>query len=369
MKLIPQTAPYIRKPVSVARMMMDVIIALLPVTVFAIIQNGWNAIYVILLSLTFMLLSELIAHAIIKWPKGLKFKELFTKDGFKEVRKLYTINNILAPTISALIYALILPAGCSVYVVITGAIFGMVIGKMVFGGLGNNIFNPAAVGRIFVAVCFGSKLGAAYPNQPTYDAVAGATPLGLVKDNIGNIGNSYSVLDCFLGNVPGSMGEVCVICILLGAVYLFVRRSADIRSFLGYFLTFALLLFIAAFSYVLKYDQGNMWEIWAYQLFAGGAMFAAVFMITDPVTSPTSKFGRVLFGAIAGGITVLIRISGAYPEGAAFSILLANLAAPCIDFLLKKSPNRYTWKQALVLLSFLVLMGIVVSASVCGGWF
>ena len=92
-------------------------------------------------------------------------------------------------------------------------------------------------------------------------------------------------------------------------------------------------------------------------------------MITDPVTSPTSKYGRLLFGAIAGSITVLIRITGAYPEGAAFSILLANLAAPCIDYLMKKSPNKYTWKQALILGSFMIVMGIVVSASVVGGWF
>ncbi len=368
MKLIPQSAPYIRKPVSVARMMMDVIIALLPVTVFAIIQNGWSSIYVILLSLLVMVVTELIAHLFIKWPKGLKFKEIFTKEGFKSVLSLYTINNILAPVISALIYAMILPAGCSAYVVITGALFGMLIGKMVFGGLGNNIFNPAAVGRIFVALCFGSKLSEAYQTQTTFDAVSGATPLGVVNENIGNLG-SYGVLDVFLGNVPGSMGEVCAICILIGGLYLFIRRSADIRAFLGYFVSFGILAFVAAFSWVIKNNSGNMFEIWAYQLFAGGALFAAVFMITDPVTSPTSKFGRVLYGAIAGAITMLIRVAGAYPEGAAFSILIANLTAPCIDFLLRKSPNSYTWKQALCLFIALVLMGVITSASVMGGWF
>ncbi len=368
MKLIPQTSPYLRKPVSVARMMLDVLIALLPVTIFAIIQNGWSGIYVILLSLSIMILTELIAHLLIKWPKGLKFKEIFTKEGLAKVKALYTINNFLAPAISGLIFSLILPAGVSPYVVITGALFGMLIGKMVFGGLGNNIFNPAAVGRIFVAICFGSKLNEAYPTQTTYDVAAGATPLGLVKGDIGNI-SGYSVLDTFLGNVPGSMGEVCIICILVGGLYLFIRRSADIRSFLGYFLSFAILSFVASMTYVLKFDSGNMFEIWAYQLFSGGMMFAAVFMITDPVTSPTSKFGRILFGAIAGSITILIRISGAYPEGAAFSILIANLTAPCIDYLMKKSPNKYTWKQMLGLCLALIVMGVIVSASVAGGWF
>ena len=368
MKLVPQSSPYIRKPVSIARMMMDVIIALLPVTVFAIIQNGWNAIYVILLSLTVMLLSEIIAHAIIKWPKGLKFKQFFTKDGFKQIKESYTINNFLAPIISALIYALILPAGVSVYVVITGAIFGMVIGKMVFGGLGNNIFNPAAVGRIFVAICFGSKLGQAYPSQGTYNVTAGATPLGLVKGDLGNM-TGYSVLDAFLGNVPGSMGEVCVICILAGGLYLFIRRSADIRAFLGYIGSFAVLAFFAALSYVVKFNKGNIGEIFAYQLFTGGVMFAAVFMITDPVTSPTSKFGRVAFGVIAGSVTALIRFCGSYPEGAAFSILIANLCAPCIDHFMRKAPNKYTWQECLGVVVYLAILSMVVSATVVGGWF
>ena len=104
MKLVPQSAPYIRKPVSVSRMMLDVIIALLPVTVFAMVLNGWGSIYVLLISLAAMVGSELIANAFIKWPKGMKFKELFSKEGFAKLKEGYTINNILAPVISALIF-------------------------------------------------------------------------------------------------------------------------------------------------------------------------------------------------------------------------------------------------------------------------
>ena len=106
MKLVPQSAPYIRKPVSVARMMTDVIIALLPVTVFAMVQNGWGSIYVLLISLVTMVGSELVANLFIKWPTGMKFKEMFSKEGFAKVREGYTINNFLAPIISALIFAL-----------------------------------------------------------------------------------------------------------------------------------------------------------------------------------------------------------------------------------------------------------------------
>lgn len=367
MKLIPQSAPYIRKDVSVGRMMMDVIIALSPVVIFALIQNGWNSGYIVLTSVLTMVFFELLSHMFIKWPKGMKVKELFSKEGFQRVRETYTINNILAPVISGLIYAMILPAGCSWYVTFTGAIFGIVIGKMVFGGLGSNIFNPAAVGRIFVAICFGSKLKEAYVGQVTYDATLGATPLGLVKGNIGNVGG-YSILNNFIGNAPGSMGEVSIICILVGAIYLFIRRSADLRACLGYLLSFAALMLVGAISYAGKFG-GNVGAIWAYQLFTGGAFFAAVFMITDPVTSPTSKYGRVLHGAIAGSITVLIRLGGAYPEGAAFSILIANAIAPCIDYLMRGKQNTYTWKQCLGLAVAMIAMGCIVSAIVMGGWF
>ena len=368
MKLVPQSAPYIRKNVSVGRMMMDVIIALSPVVIFALIQNGWKATSVVLTSVLTMVFFELLAHMFIKWPKDMKFKELFTSAGFKKVYETYTINNILAPVISGLIYAMIMPAGCSWYVVFTGAVFGIIIGKMVFGGLGSNIFNPAAVGRIFVAICFGSKLGEAYKAQTAYNVTVGATPLGVVKGNIGNLGG-YSLLDAFIGNVPGCMGEVSVICILVGAIYLFIRRSADLRAALGYLLSFAALMLVASISYVGKFGTGNVGEIWLYQLFTGGVMFAAVYMITDPVTSPTSKFGRVLHGAIAGSITVLIRLSGAYPEGAAFSILIANAIAPAIDYLMRGKRNTYTWKQCLGLGIAMVVMAAIVSACVMGGWF
>lgn len=366
MKLVPQSSPYIRKNVSVARMMTDVIIALMPVTVFAMIQNGWNGIYVFLISVATMIGFELLCHMFIHWPKGMKFKEIFSKEGFKNVKSTYTINNILAPLISALIFALIMPAGCSPYVVLTGAAFGIIVGKMVFGGLGSNIFNPAASGRIFATICFGTKIGEA--NILSGGAViAGATPLASVKGNLGNM--SYSLLDLFLGNVPGAMGEVSALLILVGAIYLFIRRSADLRSFLSYLLSFAVVMLIAAVSF-LKIDSNiNVFEVWMYQILSGGMLFAAVFMVTDPVTSPTSKFGRILFGAIAGTITALIRVVGAYPEGAAFSILIANMLVPTIDHFMRGKPNTYTWKQCLVLGCYMIVICSIVSASVMGGWF
>lgn len=363
MKLVPQSSPYIRKNVSVARMMGDVIIALLPITFFAMIYYGWDGSYVVLLSVFTMLLVELVAHMFIKWPQGMKFKELFSKEGFAKVKANYTINNILAPVISGLIYALIMPAGCSPYVVIVGAAFGMLIGKMVFGGLGQNIFNPAATGRIFVTICFGDVLSSANTSR----IVAEATPLGAVKGNLNAM--AFDLIDLFLGNdIGGTIGEGCKALILVGALYLFVRRSADLRAALSYFLSFAVVMLIVAISYSGKYS-GNIAKMWAYQLLSGGVIFAAVFMVTDPVTSPTSKYGRVVFGTIAGCMTALIRVVGAYPEGAAFSILIANLAAPAIDYYMRGKPNTYTWRQCLFLACSVGIVCVIASASVMGGWF
>lgn len=383
MKLVAQSAPYIRKPVSVKRMMLDVLIALLPVVLFACIQNGWSGIYVVLISVATMLITELICHMFIKWPSGMKIKELFSKEGFIKLKNQYTINNIIAPLISALIYALIMPAGCSGYVVFIGALFGMLIGKMIFGGLGSNIFNPAATGRVFVGVCFGSKL---IYGQGGVDVAASGTPLAAIKGNLGMVGealNQYSLLDLFLGQIPGSMGEVCSLLIIVGGIYLFVRRSADLRaclSMIGSFAIITLVVSITAYFVWQNEIKGmgpdwdtmmhpwdyhwNIFDLFMYEMLSGGLLFGAVFMITDPVTSPTTKFGRIAFGAMAGIITALVRYCGAYPEGVAFSILIANMFAPAMDYLMRGKKNTYTWKQILGLSLTIIIICLIVGFSV-----
>ena len=375
MKLVAQSAPYIRKKVSVQRMMIDVLIALMPVVLFACIQNGWSGIYVILISIATMLITELVCHMLIKWPVGMKIKELFSKDGFARVKNQYTINNFTAPLISALVYALIMPVGCNGYVVFIGALFGILIGKMIFGGLGSNIFNPAATGRVFVGVCFGSKL---VYGQGGVDVSASGTPLAIIKGNLGMLGNAlseYSLLDLFLGQVPGSMGEVCALLILLGGIYLFVRRSADIRAFLSMVGSFAIItLTVSITTYFIWTNQEhsaeimswNIFDMFMFEMLSGGLLFGAVFMITDPVTSPTTKFGRIVFGTMAGVITALIRYCGAYPEGVAFSILIANMFAPAIDHLMRGKANTYNWKQILGLSLSIILLCLIVGFTVAG---
>ena len=369
MKLVAQSAPYIRKPVSVARMMIDVLIAIIPVLLFACFQNGWSGTSVVLISVATMLITELFAHMIIKWPSGMKIKEIFSKAGLLKIKEQYTINNFTAPLISAIIYALILPANCNGYVVFIGAFFGMLVGKMIFGGLGSNIFNPAATGRVFVGVCFGSKL---IYGQGGVDVSASGTPLAQIKGNLANIGqalNEYSLLDLFLGQIPGSMGEVCSLLILVGAVYLFVRRSADLRACLSMLLSFALItLVVSITAYCICSGQGsiswNVMDLFLFEMLSGGLLFGCVFMITDPVTSPTTKFGRIVFGTMAGVITALVRYCGAYPEGVAFSILIANMFAPALDHVMRGRRNTYTWKQIVGLGVVMVMMCLIVGFTV-----
>lgn len=351
MKLIKENAPYIRRKSSVQRMMIDVLIALAPVTIFSCVMNGWKAIYVILLSLATMLASECVFVFLNNQDPYNGEKRKF-KDKIKTAYNKATINNITAPAISALIYALILPAGTNWYVVIIGALVGIVVGKLLFGGLGSNIFNPAAVGRVTVGVCFGSSLTYGASNFGV-DVVAGGTPLAVVKGNLANIGN-YSLSDMFFGLIPGSMGEVSAICILIGGLYLVIRHSADFRPMISMILTFMLLMLVSG----LVVDGVNPFEFMLYQTLGGGLLFGAIFMVTDPVTSPTTKPGRYLYGIVVAILVTFIRLLGAYPEGVAFSILIGNMLVPLIDYY-KWQTNKLNYKHFILWASLIGVSALI----------
>ena len=340
MKLIKETSPYIRRKSSVARMMGDVLIALAPVSIFSMVIYGWRAIYMFLLSLAVMIASECVFVYLTKQDPYDGTKKTF-KEKVKTAYSKATINNILAPAISAIIYALLLPAGTNWYIVIIGALIGIVLGKLVFGGLGANIFNPAAVGRVSVLICFGSRLSIPAGNFGV-DVVAGGTPLAQVMADATNI-NSYSLLDMFLGLIPGMIGETSKVLIIVGTLYLFIRKSADFRPTLSALLTFMLLMFIAG----LKVDGVNPFMFMLYQTLGGGLIFGAVFMLTDPITSPTTKPGRYLYGIVVAILVVLIRIFGAYPEGVAFSLLIGNMLVPLIDY--------YKWQTSKINYKHIIL--------------
>ena len=369
MAIFKESAPHLRRKASVTRMMVDVLIALAPTLIFSFIVFPINTLVFYLCSLAIMIGAEFVYVGLRNMmPKdGLKhsFKERFTY----AYKGKFNQNNVLTAAISAVIFTLIMPAGAPIYAVCVGALAGIVLGKLVFGGLGSNIFNPAAVGMLFAKICFGGQYHtsgfdygkvAGYINTKTWfftantttnelgQIVAGPTPLGEINGSaLTNLGN-YSLFDMLLGKIPGTLGEVYAITILIGLIYLLIRRSADFRIVCSYFGTFILLMLIAALSVLSLGKNINVLEFLAYSILGGGALFGGVFMLTDPVTSPINAPSRIIYGMVAAVVTVLIRLFGAYPEGVGFSILIANMVAVVLDHY-EWSSSRYTWKKFLIM--------------------
>ena len=341
-KIIRKTSPYLRRPkADVTRMMRDVTIALLPVTGFAIWKFGMAAFVIIVLSILSMAVTEYIYYQIVDKLNDEKFK-------FKN--KSFTLYNFSVVT-SGLIYALTLPDNTPWFVVIIGAVFGVFFGKLIFGGLGQNIFNPAALGRVFIFVCFGTMM--------TYDidSVAGATALGILNNDAFNIAvlDNFSLINLFTGiGIPGSIGEVSAILLLLGGLYLALRTSFEVRIPLVYIGTVALLA-----TAVALYKGLGVW----YPLFhvlSGGLLFGAIFMATDPITSPITKGGRIYFGFSLGVLTFFIRLFGAFPEGVIFSILIMNMFVTSFDYY-KWTNQKITKRQIIIfLIVILVTIGITI---------
>jgi len=323
MQVVKNTSPYVRKDVSTKRMMIDVLIALIPVVFFSIYRFGWDALIRIVVSLVVMIGLEAVAFGVMHRAKRVEGRWARLKSRYET----YTINNITAPAVSAVIFAMLLPSKLPIYAVIIGAAFAIIVGKMLFGGLGSNIFNVAAVGRIFIGIAVANMFTGTYVGT---DLIAGGTALTAVRTGAGfpYVLNSYSLLDLFIGNVPGSMGEISALAILIGMVYLLVRRSADFRVVVSSLATFTILIFLAG----LKLYPGQAFDFTLFHLLSGGLLFGVVFMVTDPVTSPITRPGRWLYGLLVGSLVVLIRLFGAYPEGMAFALLFCNMLVPLIDY-------------------------------------
>jgi Na+-translocating ferredoxin:NAD+ oxidoreductase subunit D len=357
MEIIKETSPHIRRKDDLKGMMLDVIIALLPVIVFALIVYQWAAVRNLLIPLAVMTLSEAV-FVFLKAKAPYDGARHSLKENWGRFKAAYTINNFLVPSVSALIFGLIMPAstdpaGMIYFALIMGSLFGIIIGKLVFGGTGQNIFNPAAVGFVFSKLCFGSKY--VYATNAFYDVAAGGTALG---------GGEYSLLNLFIGYVPGAIGEGCKIAILLGLVYLLARRAADWRVVLGYLGSFALLTLLAGAIYWAGGTLSSAWDYTLRQLLSGGLLFGAVYMATDPVTMPVNRPGRFIYGIILGVSTILIRLFGALPEGVAFSILIGNVFAPVCDYY-KWATNKYDWKNLLAMGSLLFVAGLIIVWALC----
>lgn len=290
-------SPHVFDRQTTKSIMRDVFIALVPAMLASFYFFGMRALLVLLASLAGCIISEII------------FKKLVKKDG-----------PLLdgSATVTAVLFAFCSPATLPLYMVVFGAAAGIIVGKMVFGGLGYNIFNPALVGRAIVMASWTNNM-TTWPAQSAaflgvYDAVTRATPLAGLKS--GEYAASY--IDLFIGNVGGSLGETSALLILLGGLFLIFRnviKPVIPASFIGT---------VFVFSYLLGIDP-------VYSILAGGVFLGAFFMATDYVTSPISFNGRLIFGIGCGLLTVMIRKFGGYPEGVCYAILFMNGLVPLID--------------------------------------
>lgn len=303
-------APHVRDPLDVKRFMSAVIIAMLPCFVASVYFFGLRV----------------IAMIVVSYAVGGAVEVLFAVVRKEDINEGFLVTGFIFP--------LILPPALPLWMVGVGIAVGVLIGKELFGGTGRNLFNPALVGRCVLAIGYPVAMSSRWlvPGEGTFgriaqyidgtvaDAVSGATPLGAAKQ-----GTWADLSSLFFGNVSGSVGETSALLIILGGLFLVFIRVANWRTVAGILASFA---FLAALLH--QADPGSYGPV-AWHLCAGGLLFGAFFMATDPVTSPITNAGKWGYGIIIGISTVLIRNLTGYVEGVMFAILLGNIAAPILD--------------------------------------
>lgn len=295
-KLHVTASPHIHSGRSTQKTMLDVIIALVPATIAGTVIFGLRALLLVAVCVGVCVLSEFLFNLIVK-------KEQSVGD--------------LSAVVTGLILALNLPVNAPLWEAGVGSAFAIIIVKCLFGGVGKNVVNPAATARVFMLVAFSSLTKAAFPKG--VDAVSGATPLAELS-----AGNIPDLMNLFLGNIGGAIGETCTLALLIGGIYLLARKVIMWHTPVAFIGT--------AFLFTLAVEGGNI-EMALAWILSGGLFLGAIFMATDYVTSPATPLGRIVFGIGAGLITVLIRFWGVYPEGVSFAILIMNILNPFIDSL------------------------------------
>ena len=316
-------SPHVHGGDSIEKNMYGVLIALVPTFIFSIVFFGLGAILVTLTSVAACLVFEYVIQ------KYLMKQRPTIWDG--------------SAIITGVLLAFNLPSSLPLWIVVIGALVAIGIGKMSFGGLGNNIFNPALVGRVFLLISFPVQMTTwPVPNGfATADAVTGATPLALVKEAVKNgqaVGDTLSSVgittgNLILGNIGGSLGEVAAIGLLLGFAYMLIRKI------ISWHIPVAIFATVIVFSGILNLADPAQFAGPVFHLFTGGLMLGAIFMATDYVTSPMTHKGMLIYGVGIGLLTVIIRVFGAYPEGMSFAILIMNGFTPLINRYCK--PRRF----------------------------
>ena len=287
------SAPHVRAKDTTSRIMLYVIIAMLPTTLFGIFNFGFRALLLVLATVASCVASEWVYNKI--------------------VHKEQTIGDLSA-VVTGMILALNLPVNLPVWEAILGGVFAIIIVKMLFGGLGQNFMNPALGARCFLLIAFAKDM----TNYVT-DAYTGATPLAAMR-----AGESVNTMDLLVGTCAGTIGETSVIALIIGAIFMILMGVIDLRIPASYIVTFAaFMLLFGGHGFDINYVTA--------QLCAGGLMFGAFFMATDYVTSPITPKGQILFGICCGIFTGIFRCFGANAEGVSFAIILSNLLVPLIE--------------------------------------
>lgn len=297
-KLILSVSPHLRVKTNTTIIMLDVVIALIPALIASVVIFGLRALLLVAVCVASCVLAEYLFGLICKKP--------------------CTVGDLSA-IVTGILLAFNLPVGVPVWQAVIGSVVAIVVVKQLFGGIGMNFANPAIVGRIFMFLAFSGTMSNYMIPDSAGELVATATPLVATGSDV------PSLLNLFLGNNNGCIGETCAVALLAGGVYLIVRKVISFHIpvvFIG--TVFVLSLLVAP-------DGQNVLNYALYQILSGGLMLGAVFMATDYVTSPYTKWGKVIFGLGCGLITFAIRQWGSYPEGVSFSILFMNILTPYIN--------------------------------------
>lgn len=321
-KLTISPSPHVHGGDSVKRNMYGVIIALLPAWATSLWFFGLGALAVTLISVASCVLIEFLIQ--------------------KFVMKVKTTICDGSAALTGLILAFNMPSNLPWWIIVIGALVAIGVAKMTFGGLGQNIANPAILARVFLLISFPQQMTSwPKPGQLTSyaDAATGATPLGLMKEalrdgkSVSEVADLPSTTDLLLGNMGGSLGEVAAIALLIGFVILLVRRI------ITWHIPVAVLGTIAVLSAIFWLADPSAYPSPLFHLLTGGALLGAIFMATDYVTSPMSHSGMLVYGFGIGLLTFIIRTFGAYPEGMSFAILIMNMLTPLINTYFK--PKRF----------------------------
>lgn len=291
--------PYMKDTVSTSSLMRDVIIALIPAMAGSVYFFGLNALILILISIASCVGFEFISQKAFK--KSIKISDL-------------------SAVVTGILLAMNLPANAPLWMPIFGGFFAMFVIKECFGGIGNNFINPALGARAMLMSSWGTEMTSyIWP-----DATTGATPLGVLKAGTGTL---PSIMDMSVGNIGGVLGETSAILLLIGGIYLIVRKVIDWKIPVLYIISTSIMFVLL----------GVKFDLLPWHLLGGGLILGAFFMATDYVTIPTTDLGKIIFAVGCGIITALIRVKGNMPEGVSYAILIMNVATPLI--------NRYTQRR------------------------